>query len=57
VRRRFVAVIGIVALLLGAVILVRGLTEHASALYDTFGVLFLALGAARIYELRKGRSR
>ncbi|MDA8346455.1 MAG: hypothetical protein M0Z66_13375 [Thermaerobacter sp.] len=53
-RRAFVATLGIVALLLGIVILVRGITEHASLLYDVFGVLFLGLGAARIYELRRG---
>lgn len=52
-NRVFIATIGGVALLLGIVILVRGFTQHASILYDLIGVLFLGLGIARLYELRR----
>jgi len=53
-NRVFVGAVGIIAVLLGVVIVGRGLLAHSSALYDIIGVLFIGLGAARLYELRRG---
>lgn len=53
--RGFARTIGVVALLLGAVIVLRGVLDHASLLYDLVGVLFLGLGAARLREAGRGR--
>ncbi len=44
---------GALSLGLGAVILGRGILEHARPLYDLMGLLFLGLGAARLRELRR----
>ncbi len=55
-KRGFALVIGGIALVLGVIIIVRGIAEHGSLLYDLMGVLFVALGAARIYEARRRRS-
>ncbi len=52
-KRGFVVVVGAVALVLGLIIVVRGVTEHGSWLYDLIGVLFVALGVARLYEARR----
>jgi uncharacterized membrane protein HdeD (DUF308 family) len=55
-KRGFVVAIGLVALVLGLIILVRGIVEHGSLLYDLFGVLFMALGVARLYDARRRSS-
>ncbi len=55
-KRAFAWGIGIIALVLGIIIVVRGITEHGSLLYDLMGVLFVALGIARLYEARRRRS-
>lgn len=55
-RRGFALAVGAVALVLGVTIVARGLAEHGSWLYDLIGVLFIALGAARLYESRGRRS-
>ena len=52
-KRGFVVVVGAVALVLGLIIVVRGVTEHGGWLYDLIGVLFIALGIARLYEARR----
>ena len=55
-KRGFVLAVGVVALALGIIIVVRGITEHGSWLYDLIGVLFVALGIARLYEARRRSS-
>lgn len=55
--RAFVLLIGAIALLLGLVIVGRGLLEHASPLYDIVGVLFVALGVVRLREAARGGRR
>ncbi len=55
-KRGFALAVGAIALLLGVIIVGRGLAQHGSWLYDLIGVLFIALGAARLYEARGRRS-
>ena len=52
-RRGFGLAVGAVALVLGLIIVWRGVTEHGSWLYDLIGVLFVALGVARLVETRR----
>lgn len=55
-KRGFALTVGVLALVLGLTIVVRGIAEHGSWLYDLIGVLFAALGVARLYEARRRRS-
>jgi len=54
--RAFGLVVGVLALVLGVIIVARGIAEHGSWLYDLVGVLFVALGVARLWETRRRRS-
>ena len=51
--RRSVLVFGLVAIVLGLAILIRTATEGGGTLGFAIGALFVALGAARLYILRK----
>ena len=51
--RRSVLVFGVVAILLGFAILVRTAVQGGGTLGYAIGPLFIALGAARLYILRK----
>ena len=53
VYRRSVLVFGILAIVLGFAILVRTAYEGGGTLGFAVGALFVALGTARIYLLRK----
>jgi hypothetical protein len=53
VYRRSVLIFGIVAILLGFALLVRTAYEGGGALGYSIGALFVALGAARLYLLKK----
>lgn len=53
VYRRGVLVFGILAVVLGFAILVRTTTEGGGTLGYVVGALFIALGAARLYILKK----
>lgn len=56
-RRGYALTVGWVALLLGLVIIGRGIFGRASILYDGVGVLFVLLGAARLFEAVRGGRR
>jgi uncharacterized membrane protein HdeD (DUF308 family) len=51
--RRSVLVFGLVAIALGFAILVRTATRGGGTLGYAIGALFIALGAARLYILKK----
>jgi uncharacterized membrane protein len=51
--RRSVLVFGLVAIGLGFALLIRTATEGGGTLGYAVGALFVALGAARLYILRK----
>jgi uncharacterized membrane protein HdeD (DUF308 family) len=51
--RRSVFVFGLVAIVLGFALLVRTAYQSGGTIGYVFGALFIALGAARIYLLRK----
>ena len=53
VYRRSVLVFGTVAIVLGFALLVRTAYEGGGTVGYVVGVLFVALGAARLYLLRK----
>ena len=54
-KRGFAFAIGAIAFVLGLIIVYRGITENGSWLYDLMGVLFVALGVARLYDARGRR--
>lgn len=56
-KRGYVLGVGGLALLLGLVIVGRGILERASILYDLVGVLFVLLGSARLFEAVRGGRR
>ncbi len=51
--RRTVLIFGIVAIVLGFAILVRTAYDGGGTLGYSIGALFVALGAARLYVLKK----
>jgi hypothetical protein len=51
--RRSVLVFGVLAIALGFAVLVRTAYEGGGSFGYAFGALFIALGAARLYLLRK----
>jgi uncharacterized membrane protein len=51
--RRSVLVFGLVAIALGFALLIRTATQGGGTLGYAVGALFVALGAARLYILRK----
>ncbi|HEY3541490.1 MAG TPA: hypothetical protein VGK79_03025 [Gaiellaceae bacterium] len=51
--KRAVLVFGLLAIVLGFAILVRTAYEGGGAVGFAFGALFIVLGAARLYLLRK----
>jgi uncharacterized membrane protein HdeD (DUF308 family) len=53
IYRRSVLVFGLVAVVLGFAVLVRTAIEGGGTLGYAVGALFVALGAARLYILRK----
>jgi uncharacterized membrane protein HdeD (DUF308 family) len=53
VYRRSVLLFGIVAIVIGFATLVRTAYEGGGTVGYAFGALFVALGAARLYLLRK----
>lgn len=56
-RRGYIFVVGAVALVLGLIIIGRGVAQHASLLYDGVGVLFVLLGAVRLLQAARGGQR
>ena len=52
-HRRSVLVFGVVAILLGFAVLIRTAAEGGGTVGYAFGGLFIALGTARLYLLRK----
>lgn len=56
-RRGYVLTVGVVAIVLGLVIIGRGVLGRASILYDAVGVLFVLLGAARLFDAVRGGRR
>jgi hypothetical protein len=51
--RRVVLVFGVIAIVLGFSIIVRTASGHGGSVGYAFGALFVALGTARLYLLRK----